>query len=392
MHGSSTAKSTARPVKIAMACPGVGLVQRGFERMFSDLFDLVKDDIDVTLFKGGGPTSDNAINLRFIQRNGKFLKYFPFHKLLGRTTIHVECMTFAISLLLAIRSKEIGIIHCTDPPLARILYKLRKRFKLKFRLLYSEACAMPPSHYPPADHMHQISQITYSDALDDGIPVDYMTVIPLGFYPDKFRVNKSKSELRDQYGIPQDAFVILNLSALNRYHKRIDYLIDECSAVPDDFILWIDGSLDQGDPDLIQYAQNKLGEKCRVTHLPSKHVGELFAMADLMVHTASFEAFGIALVEGASTGLPVITHNAPHFHWLMNNDTCEINMNIKGNLSKKIQELIPRKDQLSDFDNSKEILKRFDWNCLKQQYLDLYSRVSELPEKDLARAHEFGLK
>ena len=38
--------------------------------------------------------------------------------------------------------------------------------------------------------------------------------------------------------------------------------------------------LDLGDPDLIDYAKSTLGDRCRVTHLPTEKVGELFAMAE----------------------------------------------------------------------------------------------------------------
>ncbi len=37
--------------KVAMVSVGLGRVQRGFERLFSDLFELVKNDVDITLYK-----------------------------------------------------------------------------------------------------------------------------------------------------------------------------------------------------------------------------------------------------------------------------------------------------------------------------------------------------
>jgi len=381
-----------RPLKVAMACPGVGLVQRGFERMFDDLFHLLKNDLDLTLYKGGGTVSAKEKNLIFISRNGWFLKYFPLHKLFRRTTQHVECLTFAISLLIATRGKGYEIIHCIDPPLARILYKLRKIFHLNFRLLYTEATAMPPGHYPPADHTQQISQITHQNAVENGIPENYMTVIPLGIYPENFTVTASKSELRKKYNIADDTFVVLCLAAINKYHKRIDYLIDEFKSINGDAILWIDGSLDQGDPELIQYAKNTLGKRCRITHLPSNQVGELFAVADLMIHTALFEAFGLALIEAASTGIPVITHNSAHFQWLLNNKPCTINMSIAGKLSEKINELMVNQEQLEALGDQEHTLKKYNWEVLKKDYLNMYVKTATLPANEIGTAHNFGLK
>ncbi|MFK8049355.1 MAG: glycosyltransferase family 4 protein [Halioglobus sp.] len=386
-----TDSNATKELKVAMACPGVGLVQRGFERMFHDIFHLVKDDLDVTLFKGGGASSKNERTLLFLTRNGNFLKWFPIHKLIGRTAFHIECLTFAISLLFAIRGQDYRIIYCTDPPLTRILYKLRKLLNLDFRLIYSEGCAMRPSDYPPADHMQQMSQVTHDEAIDYGIPAEYMTMIPLGFYPENFSVSASKSELRRKYSIAEDTFVVLCLAAINRYHKRIDYLIDEFSNVEGDVLLWIDGSLDNGDPDLVEYAQETLGERCRVTHLPSQQVGELFAVSDLMVHTACFEAFGLALIEGASTGLPVLTHNAAHFQWLMNNDPAALDMGEKGELANAVNALSKDPKKLTKLRNAEQIREKYSWVNLKAEYLKIFSKTAKLPESEIGVASKYGL-
>jgi glycosyltransferase involved in cell wall biosynthesis len=379
-------------VRVAMACPGVGLVQRGFERMFQDLFDLLKDDIDVTLFKGGGQESKNERKLLFATRNGRFLKWFPIHKLLGRTEYHVECLTFALSLLLAMRGQGFQIVHCTDPPLTRILYKLRKMFNLNFRILYSEACAMPASDYPPSDHMQQISQITHNEAIDYNIPAEFMTLIPLGFNPDIFTVTSSREDLRKKYDIGDGTFVVLCLAAINRYHKRTDYLIDEFSELKGDILLWIDGSMDQGDLDLLTYAQEKLGDRCRITHLPSKYVGELFAVADLMVHTATYEAFGLALIEGAATGVPLLTHNAPHFLWLMDNEPAALDMNVEGNLAARVRDLVDHPEKLSELSNGEEICRKYNWLELKEDYLAMYAKTASLPDSQIGIADQYRLQ
>ena len=40
--------------KIALLCSGLGNIKRGHEIFAQDLFDLLKNDLDITLFKGGG--------------------------------------------------------------------------------------------------------------------------------------------------------------------------------------------------------------------------------------------------------------------------------------------------------------------------------------------------
>lgn len=368
-----------KQVKIAVVCPGVGLVQRGFERLFYDVFGLMKNEFDITLFKGGGAENPGEKVLTFFHRNGLGVKVLPLHKLFGRTAMHTETVTFVMALLPHLIKGRYDIVHAIDPPLTRFLFRIRNLFGLKFRLLYTEGCAMPPADYPPADHMQQIAKVTYDEACRAGISEEYMTLLPCGIYPERFHTSKSREELRRAHGVGEKTFVILSVAALNRKHKRIDYLIEEASRLKGDFLVWMDGSLDHGDTDLIPLARKRLGNKCRITHVPSEQVGELYRLADVMVHCSAFEAFGLAIVEGASTGLPVITHNADHFQWLLQNPAAWVDMQEDGALGRRLTLLQADRQALEATRSDKEALARFSWHELKEAYKNLYRKVSGGP-------------
>lgn len=368
--------SVNRPLKVAILCPGVGLVQRGFERLFRDLFDEVSGHCDVVLFKGGGPQSEREKRVAFLARGGAFLRYVPLHKLIGRTPMHIECLTFALSVLPSLIAGKFDVVHAIDPPLARILFHLRRVTGAKFRLLYTEGTAMPPEDYPPADHIHQISAATFADAARHGHCEASMTTIPCGVRTAKFTTKESKAALRERYGIAQDQFVVLSIAALNRGHKRTHYLIDEFSKVPEGPLLWIDGSLDHGDPDLPDLARVTLGERVKITHVESAKVAELFKMADLFVHTAGFEAFGLSIVEAAICGLPILTHNDAHFRWLIPGPKCQIDMMEPGALSSKITELAQNPEVLPAYTATDYAHRTYAWEALRQPYLALYQSVA----------------
>jgi glycosyltransferase involved in cell wall biosynthesis len=150
--------------------------------------------------------------------------------------------------------------------------------------------------------------------------------------------------------------------------------------------------MDQGDLDLLTYAQEKLGDRCRITHLPSKYVGELFAVADLMVHTATYEAFGLALIEGAATGVPLLTHNAPHFLWLMDNEPAALDMNVEGNLATRVRDLIDHPEKLSELSNGEEICRKYNWLELKEDYLAMYAKTASLPDSQIGIADQYRLQ
>jgi len=368
-----------RPLKVALACPGVGLEQRGFERMFYDIFQLLADDNDITIYKGGGVENEQEVVLRFANRNGWFAKYVPLHKLFGRSPIHLECLTFCIALLTAIRKHDYDVVHVIDPPLAKLLFKLRNRFKLKFRILYTEGCKMPPDRYPPADHLQQVSQAAYQDAVEYGCPEDFMTLLPVGFYPERFEVTASRSELRRKYGVGDSTFVVLSIAAINRNHKRIDHLAREFARLDGDTLLWLDGSMDQGDPELVSSLRRDLGDGCRITHVPTADVGELLKSADLFVHSALSESFGLSIVEAASTGLPILIHDSAHFQWLVPNPACWVDMSRDRALTDRLRELIGDRAGLPALVTRDETRQRFSWHSLRSDYLALYASVARLP-------------
>ena len=384
--------SPAKRPKIAIACPGVGLVQRGFERMMADIYHLVRDSMDVTLFKGGGPPTEHEIVLRFLPRNGWVARHLPVHRLAGRTAIHLECLTFGLALLWRIRSEHFDVVHCTDPPLARFLYKLRRILGMKFKLLYSEACAMPASDYPPADHIHQISAVTLDDALRFGLTRSYMTLIPLGIFPERFESLPDRASLRELYGIAPSTFVVVSIAAIDRRHKRIDYLIDEVASLDGDILLWIDGSLDQGDATLVDYARERLGARCRITHMRSEEVRNLYGLADVFVHASLFEAFGLAMVEAAIAGAPLLVHNADHFRWLIPNENCWVDMSAAGALAGRLESLRAAPEELDSRRLREVSAARFDWRVLKSEYLGLYERVASLENHEIGIAESFGLQ
>jgi glycosyltransferase involved in cell wall biosynthesis len=370
-------------MRVAIACPGVGLVQRGYERMFRDLFDLMKDELDITLLKGGGLDGEREkVVPLFLPRNGRFLKALPIHRLVGRTAMHAECMTFALALLPYLRDGRYDVVQCADPPLARILYKLRRLLGMRFRLLFTHGCSMPPLHYPPADHVQEVSKVTYDDALAASIPGRVMTLLPVGVHPRRFEAARTKDELRREYGISPDTFVILSVAALDRRHKRIHHLVEEAARLQGDFLLWLDGSLDQGDPSLPEFARSRLGDRVRVTQVPTAKVPELYGMADVMAHAALFEAFGLAIVEAASTGLPVLVHDAPHFRWLLANPNAWVDMSAPGVLAERLATLMSRPEMLAEIRCAASVLGRFSWDALRDDYRAMYERVAAiaLPE------------
>ena len=59
--------------RVALLCPGLGRVFRGHETFARGLFDLLADDLDITLFKGGGASSPREHVIPHVPRDTPFL-------------------------------------------------------------------------------------------------------------------------------------------------------------------------------------------------------------------------------------------------------------------------------------------------------------------------------
>lgn len=365
-----------KSLRVAIISPGIGQVQRGFERFMRDLFEQLRGDVDATLLKGGGPPGPNERALRFLPRNGAVQRHLPLHRLIGRTPFHIECLTFGMAMLPSLIAGKFDLVHVIDPPLARMLWHVRRVLGLKFRLLYTEGCAMPPGDYPPADFTHQVSVVTEAEAVAYGHDAARMETIPCGFDPGRFEVAMDRRALRERHGIGQDTFLVMSVSAINRGHKRTHHLIEEFAGVEGDAVLWLDGSLDHGDPDLLDHARERLGSRIRISHLPSEQVGELYRMADVMPHAALFESFGLALVEAASCDLPVLAHDAPHFRWLLPNPACWLDMTEPGALRARLEEFRRDPAARAAATLGPQVRERYGWERVRLEYLDLYRQVA----------------
>jgi len=374
MNGGPT--SSPRRLRVALGSPGIGLVQRGFERFMRDIFEQVRGEVDATLFKGGGPDLPGERKLTFLPRGGAIQRALPLHRLIGRTPFHVECLTFAFAMLPALIAGEFDVVHVVDPPLARVLWHLRRLLRLRFHLLYTEGCAMPPGDYPPADFIQQVSPVTEAEAIAWGHDPARMRTIPCGFLPGRFVAEESREALRARHGIAPETFLVMAVSAINRGHKRTHHLIEEFAQLEGDALLWLDGSLDHGDPDLLDHARTLLGDRLRVSHVPSDKVGELYAMADVMPHAAQFEAFGLALVEAASCGVPMLAHDAPHFRWLLPNPACWVDMATPGALAARLAEMQRDTAVRAAATLADTVRERYDWANLRHDYVALYQALA----------------
>ena len=147
-----------------------------------------------------------------------------------------------------------------------------------------------------------------------GFPAEKCVVIPCGIDVGRFRdpaLAADRDRLRAELGIPPDAFVFLNVGALNHQKNHLGQVraFAACAAACPRARLVVVGPIYEQElfrdcKDLVE----RHGLTGRVIFTGA--VGDphrYYAMADALVHSAFFEGGPLALLEGLAANLPVVT-------------------------------------------------------------------------------------
>ena len=365
------------PLRVALVSVTMGEVQRGYERLFRDLFELLRYDVDMTLIKGSGPTMGKQERVPLLSKLARRpARLLPFKAVAGSEykQYKADCLAFALGLLPELIAKRFDVVHFLDLPLGYMFQRLRPMLGLPQKLLMTNGCCMLPRYYPRVDCIHEITRPSYDAALQLGAPKELLHLLPIGIHAKRFERTESREALRLKYQVPADTFVILSVAAIKRVHKRIDHLLREAKELHGDFLIWLDGNPE--DAELVEEARATLGTRCRVTLVPTQDVRDLYHLADVMIHTALEEAFGLSIVEALSTGLPVLTHDSPHFQWLTGGEEV-VDMSAPGALAQRLNRMMHESKQAPEQVRARaqRVRERFDWQMLKPAYIRMYQEL-----------------
>jgi glycosyltransferase involved in cell wall biosynthesis len=377
---------SAHEPRVALVSIGLGRVQRGFERYFADLFAVLRDEIPMTLYRSAGGDRVHERVPRGLGTLTAMARRLPFGRWMGRAEYQRDCIAFGAALIPDLLREPFDVVHCIDPPLAHVLQRLKRWTGFTANVLFTEGCVMPPALYPRVNHIHHVGWRAFEAARAAGIPDAAMTLVPCGLHARRFARRPDREAIRARYGIAESTFVVLAVSAVKRDHKRVDHLIEEAAQLDGDVLLWIDGNPE--DASVPHLARARLGTRCRITHVRSDMLPDLYTAADVLVHASLSESFGLAIVEALSAELPVLVHQDPHFEWLVGDRDCLVDMSTPGCLVARLQDHRSHPERLrrGSAIRAERIRQRFDWTAVAPAYADMYRRVAMSSRRADARS------
>lgn len=380
------------PVRVFMACSGLGAIRRGYESFMRACFGAVRGDpaLDVRLFKGAGPTAEGERALRRLSRDG--LAARAIGAVVRRGPYVVEQATFAASLIGHVVRERPDLVYFCDPAIGKVLSQWRRMRGGRFRLVFHNSGPIEPP-FPWFDHIQQVSPTAHDDAIAAGEPATRHTLLPCGLDVGPVPEAATAAERilrRRALRLPEDRPIILSVGALNRSHKRMDYLIREVAALPGPRPhLVILGQEEDDTPAVRATAKLLLGEAdVTIRTVESQFVPEYYRAADVFALASLREGFGLGYAEALSHGLPCIAHDFSVARYVLGDEGIYADLREAGALTAALQyalaqdrshELVQRRHAI--------VARRFGWEALAPRYTRMFRDArQQLPRKPMAAA------
>jgi glycosyltransferase involved in cell wall biosynthesis len=369
---------TPARVRVLFCCTGVEIFNRGIESFFREAFDGLKTvpDLDAWLIKGAGAQTGREIPVWCLPRTGRFARWLG--QLFHRNSYVVEQWSSFFPVVRHIRRLRPNIVFYSDANLGFQLFLRRNRIGVPYQLLFSNGGPVNPP-FDRTDFVHQVAPLYYSKALASGEPAHKHFPVPYGIEVPASPACDAPARhvVRARLGLPLKP-VILSVGAVNRSHKRMDYLIQEVARLqePRPF-LQIVGAMDEESPGIKALAVRLLGSQgCSIRSVPYADMANFYQAADVFALASLQEGFGRAYIEALMHGLPVIAHNHPVMEYVLGDQGVLGQLNQPGELARLLSQELPKASNPAARQSRwAHVRRRFSWPVLAPQYSDMFHQV-----------------
>jgi glycosyltransferase involved in cell wall biosynthesis len=362
-------------VRILFALPGLHRYSRGAELAFISIArELCKLGESVTLIGSGTP--EKQAPYRFVRaksiRRERFER-FPFLPVLRNECCYEE-LTFVPSLAWRYRPKDYDItVTCSYPFTNWVLRRPALRGSRPLHVFVTQNGDWPPFAKQSGDN----SEYRFFEC--DGlvcINPDFFErnkdawncrLIPNGVDCDRFRSGAGR---RAEFGIPEDRFIVLMVSALIP-SKRVDVGVEAVSRIPDAHLVVAgDGPLRTRIASVASAALP--GRFTRVSLSPDR-MPVLYQSADVFLHCSRDESFGSVFGEAMACGLPIVAHDMPRVRWIVGDEEFLVDTNDPAAIAASLE----RARSADHGAKSQRVARarRLSWDTIAGEYRQFFTDV-----------------
>lgn len=361
------------PARVLLACSGLEHAHRGYESFARECFDRLRDDprLDLWLVKGSGDSGDRERAVPSLKRDSAFAHALA--RIRGNE-VKVEQFAFAFSLQPEILRRKPDVVYFSEWYTGVALDVLRRLNRQQYALVLSNG-SMAPTGFEHFDRVHQHTAPALEYVLERGADPARHILLPVAFnVPDSVPTADERAALRSQLGLPPDRTIVTSVAALNRWHKRLDYVIEEIARMPEPrpFLLLV-GQPEPETASLLALAEELLGaDGHSVRTVPRREVDSLLRASDFFVLASFAEGLPRALVEAMAHGLPCLAHDYTVARYALGEHGLLADLARPGALGGLIDA-----NAGSGWDSAKAVERQrfvydnFSWDVLAPRYVDL---------------------
>lgn len=369
-----------RPTNVLLACSGLEHAHRGFESFARDCFEHLREepDIELELIKGSGADAEGERSVPTLTRDTRLAK--ALGRAWGREPFRVEQIAFALSIQREIARRKPDVVYFSEWHTGKVLYVLRRFTRQNHALVLSNG-TLAHQGFGHLDLSHEHTAPALEAILANGADPERHILLPVAFdFPPTFRIVSpdDRARIRDRLGLPRDQTIVISVAALNRHHKRLDYLIEEIAQLPEPrpFLLMV-GQAESETPGLQALAQKRLGHSGHSFRSVTRgEVDDLFRASDLFVLASLGEGLPRAMIEAMSHGLPCLAHDYDVAHYALGGHGRLGDFTVPGALADLVRsERRAGPDPEAASERHQFVYESFSWDQLRPQYIDMLTTV-----------------
>jgi 1,2-diacylglycerol 3-alpha-glucosyltransferase len=366
-------------LRVALACSGIGHVSRGYEGSVLQLFEAISGKVDARLYVGK-PATAGTVCRTTINRLSALYKLWPLSGISQYSRYRNENYSFAMQLIPALIVSPVDVIFTPDHCLALLLQRIRRLLPGKPAVIFSNGAPFENSFCERFAAVHQKSFSHYTES--EGSELHGRSfLIPNGFDPARLTMPESfrRENVLQRYGIDNARKIILSLSALNKTHKRVDWLLTEFAQLDQSRFSLIVAGQPGEETDELKSLSSSLGCHAKFLTVPHHEVPELIWAADMMALTSLSEGFPRSVAEAMGAKRHIFVHPHENARWIVGDNTsCFVDMRVAGALKSAIEQALaePKVLQTSVARNFERFNSMFSWQCVANAYLRMFHEVA----------------
>jgi glycosyltransferase involved in cell wall biosynthesis len=205
---------------------------------------------------------------------------------------------------------------------SRVLEANRRKGLHNAKVILGHGTEESPKFLAHFDHVQELAPCYLEEGKSKGVSGKSWFAIPNFVDCERFKPG-DRQAARKRFDLPENAFVVLDVAAFKRTHKRLDWLAHEVAKTKaqnrkSKVLLVVAGAQTSETDALLPVMREALGDRLHVlTELCRDDMPELYRTADVFAHASLQEMMPIALIEALASGLPVIANRAPIFEWII---------------------------------------------------------------------------